>query len=85
MALKRYVVQFRAPSTVESVHGVRNFAEDLDRSLHNERLGTVPNMDEATTEVYVDIAATRHAGRVFTEIKPLLRHHQFDDALVLRE
>jgi hypothetical protein len=42
-------------------------------------------MDEATTEVYVDIAATTHAGRVFTEIKRLPRHHQFDDALVLRE
>jgi hypothetical protein len=69
MAQRVYIVRFALDPSIEVGHRVRNFAEDVFRALRDEGLGTVPNMDTAQTEVRIEVAATRHLGRVRDAIK----------------
>lgn len=77
-----YVVRFSEPDPMKAVDRVRNFAEDVCRSLCDEGLGSVPNMDTAIDEVRIEVASKRHVGRVEQIIGRHLRHHRCSTALV---
>jgi hypothetical protein len=84
MAKPAYIVRFFEPKPLEAVNRVRNFAEDVFRSLHAEGLGSVPNMDAAIDEVRIEVASTRDLGRVGQIIRRHLRHHKLAAARVER-
>lgn len=79
-----YVVRFSEPNTEETLHRVRNFAEDVFRSLRDDGLGTVPNMDTAVNEVHVEVRLKRQAGRVGQILRRHLRDHRFSAATIER-
>ncbi len=68
------------------LHRVRKFAKDLFLAIRETGtdLGTVENMNTATEEVFIEVAATRHMGRVRKIIEDELRKHDFGDVTVAR-
>jgi hypothetical protein len=80
-----YIIRIDSVPAI-SVHQVRNFAEDVSRALRDEPLGNVLNMDTATSEVRVEVAATRHSSRVLRVVRlQLARHHFVEHAVVSRD
>lgn len=61
------------------VHRIRNFAEELERALYNEKIGHVLNMDTATTDVYISCESKRHLGNTSKLITGYLKKHNFID------
>ena len=64
------------PSGAESdVTRIRNFAEDLDRSLSAQRSGTVENPDTAVELVVVAVSSARLFGQVLAATRATLKRH----------
>jgi len=70
-----YLVQFSSDGGLDFTNRVRNFAEDLFRTLRAKGLGDVPNEAAATDKVQVSVSAARHLGAVLKAIKLQLRKH----------
>ncbi len=74
-----YKVIFAGPAAGPDVHRIRNFAEDLHRTLHARELGSVSNMDCARDEVLVAVNAVRHLGAARQAIRQQLVRSNFTD------
>jgi hypothetical protein len=85
MSKPAYIIRFPSSPSTELVHRVQNWAEDVFLALRDESLGAVPNMDTATTEVRIEVAASRHLGRVLQILRlHLARHNLAESASVSR-
>lgn len=73
-------ITFESQPEPALVHRVRNFAEDLSRLLNAQKQGSVPNMDSATNEVLVVVAASRDRGSVLRGIRSLLLQHNLAES-----
>ena len=67
----------------ELVHRIRNFAEDLQRSLLSSSIGTVENMDTATDTVLVCIRSARALGQASAAANAQLKRHNLLASAVL--
>jgi hypothetical protein len=62
---------------------IRNFAEDLQRSLSHASIGMVENMDSAVDTVLVRVASTRMMGDASEAARSALeRHNLVADAVL---
>jgi hypothetical protein len=69
----------------ELVHRIRNFAEDLQRSLSKALVGTVETVDTVTNTVLVRVGSTRMIGQATAAAKAQLkRHNLLADAVLER-
>jgi hypothetical protein len=74
-----------APDDYEGIHRVRNFAEELSRSLEAEAgSGSVPmeDADRATTRLRISDIHARKVRRVMAFVRELLLKHHFEDGVV---
>ena len=59
------------------VHRIRNFGEDLDRDVLQDRYAStsLEEIDKATSEIRVQIPSAKSGGRTVATIKKLLKQH----------
>lgn len=76
-------VKFNLPQEIDSIHRVRNFAEDVQKNFLQSKDGAIENFDDVTYEIVILVSASRHRGRVLSLIKTTLkRHNLFENASI---
>lgn len=77
MATSTLNVRFPQQSDGEhsEVSRIRNFAEDLDRRLQSEQVGSVQNPDSAVELVVVCARSGRQFGQVLAATRATLKRH----------
>jgi hypothetical protein len=82
----RFTVRFTfADAADDSIHRIRNFAEDLHRAVTRDGVGHVENMDTAVTFVSVRVGSKQNLGKAAALVRALLeRHHLAEDAVIER-
>jgi hypothetical protein len=71
------LITFLAQPGASLAHRIRNFGEDLDRDVLQDRYAstTLEEIDKATSELRVQIRSAKSAGRTVSTIKKLLKQH----------
>jgi hypothetical protein len=84
VAKRGFLITFAvAPHTDTGIHRIRNWAEDLFRTVRRENWGTVSDPDTATDSVWVVAASARVTGDLAKAITRTLRNgNLLDDAVV---
>ena len=67
------------------IHRIRNFGEELMRTLREDSLGDVSDPDTAIDELSVRISSCRHLGEVRRLIRRTLVKHYLDAGAVVTE
>lgn len=76
------VITFPETGTPSSdlTHRVRNFAEDLERSLSSAGVGSVRNADTATTEVWARVTSSAKFGEAASLARAAAKRHHLEQS-----
>ena len=72
------VIEFPTNTDASLTHQVRNFGEDLWRTIEQEKLGNVEGIDQATSRLVVQIFHSKKQRRVQKLVETLLKQHFLD-------
>jgi hypothetical protein len=80
----RLIVRFTSAGAADdSIHRVRNFAEDLHRAVTRDTIGQVENMDSAVTSVSVIVESKRKLGIASALARALLERHNLSEGALI--
>jgi hypothetical protein len=86
VAKRGFLIKFGARLRTDTgVHRIRNWAEDLFRTVKREQWGAVDDPDECTDTVWVVAASPRVTGDLAKAIRRALKNSNLlDDAVVTK-
>jgi hypothetical protein len=80
-----FTIRFVMPVDGTSIDKVRNFGEELMRTMRDQELGDVSDPDTAIDELSISLRSRRHLGQVRKLIRKLLVQHYLDADAVVTE
>jgi hypothetical protein len=83
--LIRFTMPISGDFLIDSVPKIRNFAEELMLEMKEEGIGTLDDIDTATTQLVVRMSSPRERGRARRLLRRLLKKHYLDADSVVTE